>query len=57
MRLLTKVKELLALLVHELSILCCLLIVNVHQVQHQRPPGHNACATGQEIPAHDCFEH
>jgi hypothetical protein len=57
MRLLTEVIDLLALLVHELSVLFCLLIVNMHQVQHQWPPGHNACTTGQEIPAHDCFKH
>lgn len=57
MPLLTEIKELLALLVHELSILCCLFIVHVHQVQHQWPPGHNACSTREKVPANNSFQH
>jgi hypothetical protein len=29
----------------------------VHQVEHEGPPGHNACATRQEVTPYNCFKH
>lgn len=34
-----------------------LQIVHLHQLQHQRAAGHDACASRQEVPSHHSLQH
>ena len=54
---LTKVINLLAVVVQKLSILPGPRIRQVHQLQHQWPFRHDACPPRQEVLAHHCLKH